>query len=184
MTSEEYYGLLDDQDWGSIIIRLSAYAVSYCIGKRIELPGGKEPEDVAMDAIDRVYSRHRNWDPDGHPDIFEYLKSVVNSIISNELSTAARKGAVEGIEEADEVIMQNDVEEEMYCRKLDEEIGRRIGGDAEMSIVYKGLKDRMLPREIAEEFYLEIEVVRNAQKRLQRLAIKAIKNLSKAQING
>jgi DNA-directed RNA polymerase specialized sigma24 family protein len=43
------------------------------------LPGGREPEDLASEAIANVLSGKRQWDPDKNPDVLPYLCSVVDS---------------------------------------------------------------------------------------------------------
>lgn len=46
-------------------------------------PGGKEAQDLVMGSITKVVEGERFWDPEDQPDLFFFLKSVVDSEISH-----------------------------------------------------------------------------------------------------
>lgn len=50
------------------------------------LPGGKEVTDIVQEAIDDVLLGRRSWDPKKHPDLLDFMRSVVNSKISHLLT--------------------------------------------------------------------------------------------------
>jgi DNA-directed RNA polymerase specialized sigma24 family protein len=166
---------LEAQDWPSIIIRLSAYAVSLCRFGNVTLPGGQLPEDLAMDAIDRVYRQERNWNSEQDADLMAFLKSVVKSLLSNLRTSLESRTPHEEAEAARHVAAGgSSQEEELYCRELDQQILIRLRGDPPLCLVYKALKDGYRPAEIAEEYGLDIREVRNTQKRLHRAVLEVL----------
>lgn len=178
--TENKLQLLDEFDWGTAIIKLTAYAISICSFRGKLLPKGLEAEDLVMNAIEKLYNGDRAWNPVKDPDLLRYLKSVIKSILSNETSSCDSK-----VLYVDEEILDSDpifdshLEEEIYCKDLDRNISLAMQGDPELCLVYKALKDGFRPAEIAEEYYIDIRAVRNAQKRLHRLAINVVHVLSK-----
>ncbi|WP_461788672.1 sigma-70 RNA polymerase sigma factor region 4 domain-containing protein [Pedobacter sp.] len=171
--------ILDAQDWDDVIIKLTAYVVQYCKWKKYYLPKGLEAEDIALSAIEKIYTGERSWDMEKEPDLQNHLQSVTNSIIINEIrSGAAGEKRIEIIPE-DYHAVSNSVEEELYCKQLDREIATSMRGDPMVCLVYKALKDGLPPREIAEEYSVDILQIRLAQKRLRRLAERVIDQLSK-----
>jgi RNA polymerase sigma factor (sigma-70 family) len=165
---------LDRHDWEDSIIRLAAYAVSLCRWLPEGLPGGLEPEDLVMEAIGKVYNGVRKWDPEKDPDLNLYLMSVVKSILYNTLKLAKNRIGSVMFTEEEVPDPAADPETEMYADQLDQYIAMAMRGDPELCLVYKALKDGLKPAEIAGEYALEETRVRNAQKRLNRLATKVI----------
>jgi len=178
--NDETLDLLDRHDWSDSIIRLTAYVVSLCRLKRVSLIAGPEPEDLVMEAIEKVYSGERTWNHQAEPDLYRFLLSVVKSILSNKL-TAAENKARDSISETemDNIPADNNAEAELYARQLDAAISHAMRGDPELCLVYKALKDGCSPKEIAEEYAISIDTVRNAKKRLNRL----VRNVIKEQLN-
>lgn len=171
--------ILDAQDWNDVIIKLTAYVVQYSKWKQYRLPKGLEAEDIALSAIEKIYTGERAWDLEKEPDLQNHLQSVTNSIIINELrSGAAGEKRIDGIADRYHAV-ENTADEELYSKQLDHEIATAMRGDPVMCLVYKALKDGLAPREIADEYAVDILQVRLAQKRLRRLAEKVIDQLSK-----
>jgi len=50
------------------------------------LPGGKEVADIVQEALDDVLLGRRTWNPEKHPDLLDFMRSVVNSKISHLLT--------------------------------------------------------------------------------------------------
>jgi hypothetical protein len=77
--------LLENADWKDIILKLTHYALqrarvySWKSGKSDQLLGGKTPEDIAFEAIEKVLSGTRDWDPDKYPNLLTHLQWVVKS---------------------------------------------------------------------------------------------------------
>ncbi|NKB80965.1 MAG: hypothetical protein GKS05_03530 [Nitrospirales bacterium] len=90
--SQQTRAQLDRQPWDEHVQRLALYAFRKCArlywhGMRNgSQPSGQEAEDFAMKAIKKVYSGERQWNYNADPDLFHYLKSVVDSLISASVS--------------------------------------------------------------------------------------------------
>jgi len=84
---------LDGIDWEDVGIRLTAYStwkaanLRWRTGRAGDLAAGKTPEDVAEDAIWKVFEGRRRWDPQRGP-LLPYLRRVVDSLM-NELAESA-----------------------------------------------------------------------------------------------
>lgn len=170
--------ILNAQDWDDVIIKLTAYVVQYCKWKQYRLPKGLEAEDIALSAIEKIYTGERSWDPEKEPDLQNHLQSITNSVIINELrSGAAGEKRMDGIADHYHSV-EDTADEELYSKQLDQEIATAMRGDPVMCLVYKALKDGLAPREIADEYAVDILQVRLTQKRLRRLAEKVIDQLS------
>jgi DNA-directed RNA polymerase specialized sigma24 family protein len=171
--------LLDQFDWNSKIVHLAAYAISLMSWSGQPLPKGLEPEDLVMQAIEKVYAEERNWNPDQDPDLFKYLKSVVKSLYSNATSSKdSELIRIDDLEPGFEKCEVNNLEEELYCRQLDAKIVSDMLSEPDLLLVYKALKDGFSPSEIEKEYGLPIADVRNAQKRLHRRVLSIIKILN------
>lgn len=175
---QEIRHLLDNYNWEQGIITLAGYAASlfrlYRIS-RIRLPANLQPEDIVSEVIDKVYSGERKWDPITDPDLHKYLKSVVKSVISNtsRLDDSKNRQSVEQVHE--ELQWDDcDIGFEMDYKQLEESVGKALQNKGDLCLVYKALKDGLKPGEISEEYSIEIEIVRNAQKKLNRLLIKML----------
>ena len=96
MNTSDRLELLRTQDWEPIILRLTAYAVykvqrlSWQTGKD-DLPGGRQPKDLASDAIKKVFEGERSWDPTKQPDLLKHLRSIVDSLVSHLVESAEHK---------------------------------------------------------------------------------------------
>ena len=77
--------LLEAADWNDILYKLTSHAIwrarlyKWKSGAATQLPGGKTPEDIACDAIEKVWSGIRNWDPDKYPNLLKHLMWIVDS---------------------------------------------------------------------------------------------------------
>jgi len=173
--------LLDSFDWNRAIIVLAAYAISLDGFSRKRLPKGLEPEDLVMQAVEKVFSGKRKWDPAKDPDLMKYLKSVVKSIYSNE--TTSKEGDTAYIEELEgfDPAVQSNAEEEIHSRELDRSILTAIRSDPDLLLVYRGLKDGFTPAEIEQEFGMPVRDIRNAQKKLHRRVLSLIRAQIKEQ---
>lgn len=81
--------LLEAHPWDETIPRLLAHAAGKA--KRLfwrgiyggNLPEGKEIQDIVSQAIEKVFSGQRQWDPDTNPDLLLFLRSVIDSDLSH-----------------------------------------------------------------------------------------------------
>jgi len=181
--SESIQHILNRQDWEPIITKLTAYVINLCKYPPYSLPGGKEPEDIVMDAIEKVYTGDRQWDPEMNPDFYLYLKSVIKSLVSNEKTSNASK-LMQAIPEHFTVSHEDGTEEELYCYQIDVFIQKKLPDDDPLRLIYKALKDGYKPAQIATDTGLEIATIRNLQKRLSRELNKILSPLIKVYSNG
>lgn len=90
---ETIFEHLQKADWDDIAVRLTDYAVKKARRYRWRTGtaiGGESAEDLAFEAIKRVLDGDRKWDPQGKPDIFQYLTGVVDSLLSHLSKSPAR----------------------------------------------------------------------------------------------
>lgn len=176
---ESVLQLLDEHDWSKTIYALSAYVISLCRWKKITLPSGVEESDIAMQAIEKVYTGERNWNPGQEPDLLRYLKGVARSLVSNELRLAGATVLSLDDESVVEPAVSFDLDAELYFWQVNKEIAVQMRGDPVCAIIYKGFKDGMTLQAISHEYMIDIGDIRNARRRLHRIAIKVIDQLSK-----
>ena len=84
---------LTEDQWQELLERLTHYALSkfrkcgWCRsrGNTAEwaAPGGDSPADLAFEAINRVLTGQREYDPASNPDFHDFMKSVVDSLVSH-----------------------------------------------------------------------------------------------------
>lgn len=85
MGKDNILELLESADWNDIILRLSYHAVwrarryKWRSGDFTRLPGGKAPEDFAIEAIEKVWNGQRNWNPEKYPILLHHLMWIVDS---------------------------------------------------------------------------------------------------------
>lgn len=85
MEKDRVLHLIETADWKDIILKLTHYALqrarvySWKSGKADQLLGGKTPEDIACEAIEKVLAGTRDWDPDKYPNLLIHLQWVVKS---------------------------------------------------------------------------------------------------------
>jgi hypothetical protein len=87
--SSQTRNLLAQHSWETTIRRLTVYAAKEAArlywrgiygGPMIE---GKEAGDLVHISILKVLSGQRQWDPTTHPDLFDFLRSIVNSELNH-----------------------------------------------------------------------------------------------------
>lgn len=81
---QDIRGLIEKQDWNSLLPQLLLFATKrWARYSSQDNLAGYDPADVVLDAIEKVFTGSRIWDPQKHPDFFEYLTSVIDSEIKN-----------------------------------------------------------------------------------------------------
>lgn len=84
---------ITEEEWGRILPRLRLYAALVVRRKHWRsptgmLPGGFEDAELANEAIKRVLTGQRRWDPAQEPDLLVVLKGVVKSLASDLVRSA------------------------------------------------------------------------------------------------
>jgi len=175
--------ILNTQDWPSIILKL--YAHSLFRLKWFGLTGetrlqGRQYKDFAHEAVTLLYEGKRVWNPAHEPDLVRYLKSIINSLISNLLKSKENKRMTDAdlTEEINDTMLFDDMfQQKLINKDLMDQIEDTLLDDPDMWLVFTDLARGMTPLDISERYdKMEIEKVRNIQKRLRR-HIKNIKNL-------
>lgn len=178
----QLYARLAAQNWPDIITRLTAHAqlrlkwFGIKSEKRLQ---GKEDKDFAKEAITLLYEGKRVWDFDKEPDLLSYLRQVVNSLIANLLKSAERrklsdKDLTETMDDA--TFFQEMLEQKLINKDLLEKIENTLLDNENMWLVFTDLAIGMTPADIADKYGMDIDEIRNLQRKLKR-HINNIKNL-------
>jgi len=205
--------LLDAADWKTIGRKLTYFAIwqskKYTLksGSPMILPGGKTPEDLAYEAIGKVWKGERSWDPERYPDLLRHLKWIVASDIDHLYKTKEHQ-LTERLPELfeshpDQILFSNqanvqvklertiipDPEQAMVLRenealeeKLKSALYSSVKGDEDLELLLLCFEEGIdKPELIAEQTGWDISKVNNVKKRLFRMA----QNLNKiVQNNG
>jgi hypothetical protein len=81
--------VLEQHSWEETIPRLELYALRkarrlYWQGMMDgNMPTGQEVADVVLEAIEDILTGKRSWDPSKQPDLFAYLRSIIDSKLSH-----------------------------------------------------------------------------------------------------
>jgi len=92
--------LLEAADWKDIILKLTHYALwqvrkyTWRTQANDQLPGGKTPEDIACEAIEKVWNGTRDWDPDRYPNLLKHLTWIVKSDIGHLYSSLEHRKTI------------------------------------------------------------------------------------------
>jgi len=200
MEKEKVLHLLETADWKHIILRLTYYArqrarvYSWKSGRTDQLLGGKTPEDIACEAIEKVWAGTRDWDPDKYPNLLTHLEWIVKSdtehlASSMEHQTTGRPPEPEGEEESltelsdpfssiqgktptpeDELITreEGDLEE-----KLKNELYAMVKGDEDLEMLLLCFEEGIdKPEIIAAQTGWDIPKIYNLKRKLFRKAKK------------
>lgn len=77
------------EEWERIAMDLAAYAAAnvrrlrWRTGNRKDLAQGQTAEDIPQKAVELVLLGKRDWDPRKNPDLLQYLRDVVDSLVNN-----------------------------------------------------------------------------------------------------
>lgn len=194
---------LEAADWKDISLRLAHFAVwraslyKWNSGDTGLLPRGKTPEDVACEAIEKVWNGTRNWDPEIYPDLLKHLMKIVESDISHLFKSADHRKRAraalsrktpEGEEDPDpdqsflenaaidlstpEALLVSD-EEEQLRERIRNDFYSLVEGDDDLESVLLCFEEGIFkPEAIAVETGLDKKKVYNLKKKLLRRAAK------------
>lgn len=183
MINQDTLERLQKQDWATIILRLEAYAIR-CVfrlnwrrGKEA-LPKGKQPSDLAMEAIAQAFGIEgdRKWDYEKYPDLLKHLMNTVDSLVSNLVISSEHKSTAKSSindfnKNGDPVhqgIVMPDYERKMDNEILANKIHECTEGEDELEIIFQCWLEGMTPREIAEEYGLSRSHVYQLTRKLER----------------
>jgi hypothetical protein len=161
---------LDAQPWKDIYEMLTAYA---CMLVRQHVwrgelggpvPGGREGEDFASEAIIDVYDGTREWNPSKQPDLAAHLRGIVKSKVSNATGLSENKKERRQLEEQEEEGTHCDPDDAFFWAFLgyvdDDPLLQQI-----LECYYDGCMQRA---DVAARLNLSESDITNARKRLSR----------------
>lgn len=165
---------LNAQNWDELMDKLYAHSISRInwFGLKSEIKTqGKQSKDFAHEAVTLLWEGKRKWDDVKEPDLVQYLKSVINSLIYNMVKSKERDvftgwDLTEGIK--DSVFVDLMLEKRLIGDDFVKKLEKSFDADKEISLVFKSLAAGFKPAEIEEKHGISISSVRNAQKRLRR----------------
>jgi hypothetical protein len=169
------------------------------------LPKGNSAEDVALNAIEKVWDGTRDWDPDRYPDLLVHLKWIVRSDIEHLYSSLEHKttGRIPVLikEDGTEIELGETGREYPHSftekvltpeEKLISEHNKKseqallaelydaVKGDEDLEMLLLCFEEGIdKPEAIAIETNWEIDKVYNLKKKLLRKAAKIGKNISR-----
>jgi hypothetical protein len=192
MEKDRVLHLLENADWKDIILKLTHYALqrarvySWKSGKSDQLMGGKTPEDIACEAIEKVLSGTRNWDPDEYPNLLTHLQWVVKSDMEHLASSMEHQATgrmpepMEGEEETIPDPSSQTPEEVLIARekedledKLKGELYAMVKGDEDLEMLLLCFEEGIdKPEIIADQNSWDVSKVYNLKRKLLRKAAK------------
>lgn len=167
-------------DWRTISRILTAYAVALLKFKKLRSINGKESKDYVQESITLLFEGKRKWNKKTTPDILDFLKSTVKSLISNDL-TSKRQQTTSNITEENQESIENKhastftTEDEQICLDFKREIKAAVKGDQTLEIYVEFLDYGFEDEELAEACKITIQELKKAKRRL-RTKVNKIKN--------
>ncbi|MCH8034806.1 MAG: hypothetical protein IH950_13750 [Bacteroidetes bacterium] len=188
MIDEQFLEFLNSHDWQDIIKRLTAYCEwkvrsgKWWRRSKDELAKGIQPKDIVFEAINDLFSGERNWNREKYPTVIEFLKSAVDSEISN---------LIKSYDHTHQVIDNNKDDEDIYgmdkypgesidalstlvSEELLNKIFKSIEGDNKLEELLILLLEELPPREIAKELDTDVDDIYNRKKILRRILTKLL----------
>ena len=194
MVQDRVLELLESADWKDIIFRLTHYAIwktSRYIRKSGSLPGGRTPQDMALEAIEKVWTRVREWDPDKYPNLYTHLKWIVDSDIDHLFKSKEHEKSRRMPETTSELPSEKPNPEEQLIAKenkaFEEEIRNKFyamtEGDEDLETLVLCFDEGIdTPQDIAEQTGWDVSKVNNVKKKLFRKAAKLKHLIRKGEI--
>jgi DNA-directed RNA polymerase specialized sigma24 family protein len=165
---------LDAEDWDATYARLRAFASSRCRSNALG-------EDLAQEALARIYAPDCTWDPAKEPNLLRSLMSTVNSLLANQRTSAAAQRNVSmqspkasrAVERARDAAAPADealAREQLHSRRL-ALLRARLADDADaLRTLDLALEGVDAPQEIASAMGRPLKAVAAARLRVQRHA--------------
>ena len=193
---------LTDEQWQEIVERLTLHA--HCKMAQLTwrgvppsrggtVPGGIEPEDLATDVIVALIEGTRTWDQQEQPDLLQFLKSVVDSMVSHLVECVENRVTrrIDGGSHSEPTHPVFEVPDcgpdpSTVCADREERerfqviVLEEIGNDSLAQEVFECLEASITkPAEIAKLIGRSVREINNAQKRLRRKVESAMKKHKK-----
>lgn len=175
---------LYEADWDMLVPKLVRHAKFNIYDPSRLLPGGQSAEDIVQEAVAKVISGERKWDPVKHPDLEAHLKSIIDSMLS-------RKGLF-GLKEWEAMANVDDPEEweriAARCQNIDglahdaevfiAAMRDNMQGDAELNDLFDAVIEGFdKPGDISELTGIPVERVYELRRKLERRRSDVLKKL-------
>ena len=175
---------LDEHPWDETTARLFRHAdnkirrLIWRGARRGHPPGGVQAGDLVQTVYEKLLSGTRNWNPEKHPDLFEYLKDQVDSEVSNLVRSGENRrlrseaslpaGALEGsdapVPEAALAAEGERLSEEFFLGFLD-----FLKDEPDLQKVVEAIVDGVgKPADIAHHLGVRFEEIYSRRKKLTR----------------
>lgn len=161
---------LSNEDLGRILKNIIDYAEnvldSFGFIPRSETDSSSG-EDFAQEAFKRAIEGKRKWDKESHPDIAEFLRMVVFSLIRNHLKKSKKSPVLikdfeteqfEDDEQYSELAGNSSLEVEVTAEQW-ARLEQAFGEDADGYIFFTDWLENMAPGNIAKNYGVEVDVV-------------------------
>ena len=179
--------LLEEQLTEEMLKRLMAHAVRKA--NRLSwrgilggpMPGGDEAKDVVINAIKKTWTGPGNWNPQEQPDLFLYLKGVVDSDINNLVNSWANRNLLLDLPDPstqrqpaalvvaslaeDESRRDEERRSDEFFWGLYEYLKKEPDLQRILDCLFEGI---VKPRKIASKLDVNAKEIYNARKRLRR----------------
>lgn len=187
MVQDRILELLESADWKDITFRLTHHAFwkacryAWKSGSPDQLPGGKTPQDMALDAIGKIWTGVREWDPDKYPNLYTHLKWIVDSDIDHLFKSKehdkSRRMPETKFDQASET---PNPEEQLIAKEnkaLEEEIRdefyKMVEGDEDLETLILCFDEGIdKPQDISEQTGWDVSKANNVKRKLFRKAAK------------
>lgn len=202
--------IVRNQDWDVLIDDLMLYAANKAVKKpswrkvsrnecdEVILAQGKGLYDVVLEALQSVFTekdeagKKRAWNMETSPDLIAYIKSAIDSILSNLVNSSDNKqnenDPLDNSVISDDKInpafskssispSENDLVNKIFFQDFDKRLSNLIKNDKQLEDYYILVLSDLKRREIADEMKISVDDVTNLQKRLHRMLLKAAAEL-------
>ena len=169
---------LNTANWDEIVPALTRYAhLKVALRRRVlgrmAIPTELGPDDFVQQAVESVFMGTRIWNKEAYPTLLEFMKNVVDSMLSNWGRSSAFKSqqTTVSLESNPELTHTASISPERWG-EIENALYDLLDGrdDAEeLFAVLEGELDDKKRSEIADEWNMTVEAVTNARKRLFRL---------------
>jgi DNA-directed RNA polymerase specialized sigma24 family protein len=175
---------LYEADWDTLMPKLLSHARFSIYDPHRLLPGGQSDEDIVHEAVARVITGERNWNPAKEPDLENYLKSVIDSMLSSKgLFGRKEWNAVSNVEDPEQWERMAGTLPNLdgLCHDAEviiEAMWKELSGDQELSAVFEAVIEGFdKPSEIAEWAGIPVERIYELRRKLERRRSDVLKKL-------
>lgn len=183
---------IPEKEWLTIYKLLTIYAevrlqrFGFQIRSEVDNVSG---QDFAQQAIEKLFDGSRSWDYERFPDILIHLKGVVKSLISNHFKKSVRAAVikkttttdnmVEDAEDLESATEAPDPENPEHILINDEQwkqLEGAFGEEEESFLIFYDWLDGRPPRDIAQDYGIDIKKIYNVIKKGRRFLKKILLN--------